>query len=208
MGGAVSGDSQVTTPEILHSSALAEEILESHRHFAHGDDAGFDSYKAHVYRVINFARALTPDEGNRDDKLAIASAFHDLAAFDTIDYLVPSIEAQDAWLKETGRESWSDELALIVAEHHRLFGYGSNRPHAALVEAVRRADLVEVSQGRIKFGLPRSYVDDVRAAFDADEFFNRVVPSGAVRAIRKLQQPGFLRPRNALIRSGHKGIDH
>ena len=125
----------MTTPEVLRRSPPAEEILESHCHRAHGDDAGYDGYKAHVYRVINFARALTPDEPDRDDKLAIAAAFHDLAAFDTIDYLVPSIEAQDAWLLETGRQSWSDELALIVAEHHRLFRYGPTRPHARLVEA-------------------------------------------------------------------------
>ena len=195
------------TLEVLWSSPLAEEILESHRHYAYGDDAGYDAYKAHVYRVINFARALAPNSTDRDDKLAIAGAFHDLAAFDTIDYLVPSIEAQDAWLRGTGRDSWSNELALMVAEHHRLFRYKPTRPHAALVEAVRRADLVEVSQGRIRFGLPKPFVDDVRAAFDADEFFNRVVPSGAVRAVRKLQQPGFLRPRNALTRSGHKGAD-
>jgi hypothetical protein len=75
------------------------------------------------------------------------------------------------------------------------------------VEEVRRGDPIDVSQGRIRFGLPSSYVDEVRAAFDADVFFKRVVPSGARRAIRKFQQPGFLRPRNALARSGHKGID-
>ena len=195
------------TPEILRSSPLAEEILESHRHRAHGDDAGYDGYKAHVYRVINFARALTPDEPDRDDKLAIGAAFHDLAAFDTLDYLVPSIEAQDTWLQKTGRQSWSDELALIVAEHHRLFRYGPTRPHAPLVEAVRRADLIEVSNGLIRFGLPSIYVKEVRATFDARVFFNRVIPSGTLRAIRKLQQPGFLRPGNALARSGHQGID-
>ncbi len=108
------------TPEILRGIPLAEEILESHRHLARGDDAGYDAYKAHVYRVVNFARALTPDVPDRDDKLAIAAAFHDLAAFETLDYLVPSIQAQDVWLQRTGRETWSDELALIVAEHHRL----------------------------------------------------------------------------------------
>jgi HD domain len=124
---------------------VAEEILESHRGHARGDDAGYDAYKAHVYRVVNFARALTPDAPDRDDKLAIAAAFHDLAAFDTLDYLVPSIEAQDAWLQQTGREAWSTELALIVAEHHRLSRYGSARPYAPLVEAVRKADLVDVS---------------------------------------------------------------
>jgi hypothetical protein len=197
----------MTTPEIVRSVPLAEEILESNRHRARGDDVGYDAYKAHVYRVLNFARALTSDGPDRDDKLAIATAFHDLAVFDTLDYLVPSIQAQDAWLQQTGREAWSDELALIVAEHHRLFRYGSHRAHAPLVEAVRRADLIDASQGLIRFGLPGAYVKQVRAAFDASLFFTRVIPFGTVRAVRTLQQPGFLRPRNALVRSGHRGAD-
>jgi hypothetical protein len=197
----------VTPPEILRNVPLAEEILESHRHRAHGDDAGYDAYKAHVYRVVNFARALTPDGPDRDDKLAVGAAFHDLAAFDTLDYLVPSIQAQDAWLQQTGREAWADELAVVVAEHHRFSEYGPNRPHAPLVEAVRRADLIDVSQGLVRFGLPRSYVKEVRATFDAGAFFTRVIPKGTLRAIRTAQQPGFLRPGNALIRSGHAGAD-
>ena len=197
----------MTTPEILRNLPLAEEILEAQRHRAHGDDAGYDAYKAHVYRVVNFARALVADGPDRDDKLAIAAAFHDLASFDTLDYLVPSIEAQDAWLQQTGREAWSDELAVVVAEHHRFSGYGPTRPHAPLVEAVRRADLVDVSQGLIRFGIPKSYVKDVRAAFDASVFFKRVIPLGTLRAIRTFQQPGFLRPGNALLRSGHQGAD-
>jgi hypothetical protein len=197
----------VITPDILRSLPLVDEILESHRQRARGDEAGYDAYKAHVYRVVNFARALAPQAPELDEKLAIAAAFHDLAAFDTLDYLVPSIEAQDAWLQGTGRENWSDELALIVAQHHRLSGYGNARPYAPLVEAFRRADLVDVSQGLIRFGLPSSYVKEVRAAFDARVFFKRVIPSGTLRAVRRLQQPGFLRPRNALVRSGHEGVD-
>jgi hypothetical protein len=190
-------------PDVLHSSPLAEEILESHRDRAHGDDAGFDGYKAHVYRILNYARAFSAEGPDRDDKLAVAAAFHDLAAFDTLDYLVPSIAAQDAWLQRTGREAWSDELALIVAEHHRLLPYGPSLPHAGLVEALRKADLVDVSQGLIRFGLPRDFVNEVRATFDASVFFRRVIPTGAVRALRRGQQPGFLRPANALRRSGH-----
>jgi hypothetical protein len=171
----------MTPPEIIRELPLAEEILESHRQRARGDDAGFDGYKAHVYRVVNFARAMTPATSDRDDKLA--------------------------WLEQTGRQAWSDELALIVAEHHRMSSYGATRPHAALVEAVRRADLIDVSQGLIRFGLPSAYVKEVRATFDASVFFKRVIPMGTLKAVRKLQQPGFLRPRNALVRSGHQGID-
>jgi hypothetical protein len=198
----------MTVPEIVRSFPLAEEILESNRHRGRGDDAGWDAYKAHVYRVVNFARALCPEGPDRDDKLAISVAFHDLAAFDTLDYLVPSILAQDEWLEKTGREAWSDELALIVAEHHRLGEYGRNHPYAPLVEAVRRADLIDVSQGLLRFGLPRSYVKEVRTTFNASVFFRRVVPTGVLRAIRRRQQPGFLRPGNALVRSAHGGADH
>ena len=187
-------DHEMATLGILRNLPLAEDILESHRHRAHGDDAGYDAYKAHVYRVVNFARALKPDEPGRDEKLEISAAFHDLAAFDTLDYLAPSIAAQDAWLRETGRQTWSDELALVIAQHHRLTRYASTRPHASLVEAVRKADLVDVSQGLIRFGIPRSYVMEVRAAFDATVFFRRVIPQGALRAVRQRQLPGFLRP--------------
>ncbi|OBI79387.1 HD family phosphohydrolase [Mycobacterium sp. E740] len=192
----------MTTPDIVRDLPLAEEILEANRHRAHGDDEGWDAYKAHVYRVVNFARALSPAVPERDDKLAISVAFHDLAAFDTLDYLVPSIEAQDEWLKAAGRQAWSEELAVIIAQHHRLLRYG---PGAPLVEAVRRADLIDVSQGLIRFGLPSDYVKEVRATFDAGAFFRRVIPMGTLRAIRRRQQPGFLRPGNALVRSGHAG---
>lgn len=195
------------TPDIVRDLPLAEEILESHRYRSRGDDAGWDAYKAHVYRVVNFARALAPESPDRDDKLAIAAAFHDLAVFDTLDYLVPSIAAQDDWLAATGREAWADELALVIAEHHRLVRYRSTRPHAPLVEAMRRADFMDVSQGFIRFGLDKDFVDDVRASFDASVFFRRVIPAGALRAIRTRQRPGFLQPRNALIRSAHAGAD-
>jgi hypothetical protein len=47
-------------------------------------------------------------------------------------------------------------------------------------------------------------VKEVRAAFDASGFFKRVIPMGTLRAVRKLQQPGFLRPGNALV---HEGAD-
>ena len=193
--------------DIVHEVPLADEILDSHRHCARGDESGWAAYRAHVYRVINFARALSPTAPDLDDKLAIAAAFHDIAVFDTLDYLVPSITAQDRWLQRTGRQAWSEELAVVIAEHHRLTRYGADRPHAALAEAMRRADLIDVSQGVIRFGLPKTYVREVRRCFDASEFFTRVIPLGTVRAVRARQQPGFLRPRNALARSGHAGVD-
>jgi hypothetical protein len=179
-----------------------------HRDRAGEDEAGFARYKSHVYRVLNFTRALVPDDSDdRDDKLAIAGAFHDLEAFSSLDYLAPSIRAQDAWLEQTGRQEWSDELALIIAEHHRITPYRG--PHARLAEAFRKGDLVDVSQGLIRPGIPRAYVREVRRAFDVGPFFTRVVPMAIVRRVisHPIDPMPHLRANRALRQAGHADAD-
>jgi hypothetical protein len=189
--------------DILHTHPLVEEIFATHREHACGDDAGYDGYRGHAYRVLNLARAIAPDDGERDDKLAIAAAFHDLAAFSTLDYLAPSISAQDAWLERTGREAWGPELAVVVAEHHRFAPYRGE--HAALAEPFRRADLADLTFGLICSGIPRSHVRAVRAAFDVGPFFTRVVPRAVVRNLVRhpLDPLPNARARRALERAGH-----
>jgi hypothetical protein len=193
----------VRTPEIINLHPLVEEILDGHRDHARGDDAGYRGYRGHVYRVLNYARALSPDIDDRDDKLAIAAAFHDLDCFSALDYLCSSIRAQDAWLRQTGRQAWAPELAVVVAEHHRLTPYSG--PHAQLAEAFRRADLADLSQGLICDSLPRDYVRAVRAAFDVGSFFTRVVPRAIGRNLRQHPLDPFphMRARRALATAGH-----
>ena len=38
----------------------------------------YAGYRDHAYRMVNFARALTPPEPDRDHRLAVMAAFHDL----------------------------------------------------------------------------------------------------------------------------------
>ncbi len=194
-------------PDIIRTHPLVEEILDGHRDRARGDERAYAGYRGHVYRVLNFARALVPDGDDRDDKLAIAAAFHDIEAFGGLDYLGPSIRTQDAWLRRAGREAWASELAVVVAEHHRLTPYRGR--HAHLAEAFRRADLVDVSQGLIRGGLPRGYVTEVRAAFDVGAFFTRVIPLLVLRRLRHrpLDPMPHLRARRALAQAGHGGAD-
>lgn len=196
-------------PTLIREHPLVEDILATHVDRARGDDRGWAGYRGHVYRVLNFARALLPDdaEASSDDKLAIAGAFHDLEAFTSLDYLAPSIRAQDAWLQATGRSAWADELAVIVAEHHRFTPYRG--AHASLVEAFRRGDLVDVSQGLLHRGIPRAYMREVRATFDVGPFFTRVVPGAVVRRLftRPLDPMPHVRARRALAQAGHAGAD-
>jgi hypothetical protein len=189
------------TPDLIHAHPLIEEILDAHRDHAHGDDRGWAGYRGHVYRVFHFARALSADVDDRDDKLAIAAAFHDLDAFSALDYLASSIRAQHHWLRRTGREAWARELAVVVAEHHRL--WPCTGEHAALADAFRRADLVDLSQGLVRDGIPRAYVRDVRQAFDVETFFTRVIPRTVVRNLcrRPLDPFPHMRARRALAQS-------
>jgi hypothetical protein len=189
--------------EIVHTHPLIEQIFAEHREHARGDDAGYEGYRGHAYRLLNLVRAVAPDEDDRDDKLAIAAAFHDLDAFSTLDYLASSIRAQDAWLQRTGREAWSAELAVVVAEHHRLTPYRG--PHATLAEPFRRADLADLSQGLVVIGISRAHVRAVRKAFDVGPFFTRVVPRAIARnTVRHPLDPfPILRARRALTRAGH-----
>lgn len=197
----------MATHELVREHPLIEQILGEHHDRAHGNAAGWAGYRGHIYRIFNFARALAPDDPERDDKLAIAAAFHDLEAFSSLDYLAPSIAAQDTWLRRTGRDAWADELAVVVAEHHRLTPYRG--AHAQLAEAFRVADLADVSQGLIHPGIPRAFMKEVRAAFDVGSFFTRVVPLAVLkRVVRHPLDPlPHLRARRALAQTGHEGAD-
>jgi hypothetical protein len=194
-------------PPILTTHPLIEEILDGHADRARGDAGGFAGYRGHVHRVFNLARCLVDDTDHRDDKLAIAAAFHDIEAFAGLDYLAPSITTQDAWLERTGRSAWSEELAVVVAQHHRFGTYRG--PHARLAEPLRRADLADLSQGLIRPGLPREFVRDVRATFDVGSFFTRTVPRAAARNLVRhpLDPMPHARARRALKRSGHLDAD-
>lgn len=192
-----------STADVLHTHPLVEEILDGHREHAMGDERGWASYRGHVYRVFNLARVLVPDHRYRDDKLAIAAAFHDIDVFSSLNYLGPSIHTMDAWLRRTGRDAWAEELAVVVAEHHRLFP--CRGPHAELAEAFRRADVNDVSQGVIRAGLPRAHVRAVRKEIDVDVFFTRTVPRAIARQLIRHPLDPFpiLRARRALDESGH-----
>jgi hypothetical protein len=121
----------------------------------------------------------------------------------SLDYLAPSIRAQDAWLAQNGRQDWSDELAVVIAEHPRFMPYKGR--HNRLAEAFRRADLVDVSQGLIRAGISRSYVREVRNSLDVGPFFTRLVPMAVVRRVvsHPLDPMPHLRARRALRRAGH-----
>lgn len=158
-------------PPIVERQPRIEEILDAFRAELGPDHA---AYRGHAYRVFHFCRALAPDGPARADDIALAAAFHDLGIWSdrTVDYLPPSVRRLRAHLAAAGRTREADELVRMVELHHKLTPCRSEAD--ALVEAFRRADLVDVTFGLVRFGLPRTYVREVQAAFGEAGFHRRI----------------------------------
>ena len=154
---------------------LIDEILDARRAYARGDAAAFAGYRNHAHRVHNFARSIASLSADDEDKLAIAAAFHDLCAFDGLDYIEPSIEEAGRYLRQTGRAAWDREVALMIAFHHRVRPYRG--AHQTLVEPFRRADWNDFTMGLVKGGIPR----DVRRAAEVELPVRAFIPKAIVR---------------------------
>lgn len=132
--------------------ATVDETLKVHA-VALGPD--FVAYRNHVYRVANLCVALSGAEGDAIERISVAAVFHDLGIWTdgTLDYLRPSIALATAHLSQAGASAWIPEVTAMILEHHKVTPYRA--PVYSLVEAFRRADLVDLSLGSVTFGLKR-----------------------------------------------------
>jgi len=159
--------------KVRSSIPLVEEILAEYRNII-GED--LTAYKHHVYRVIHFCLHLKPDsDEEQEEKIIIAACFHDLGIWtnNTFDYLEPSIVLANEYLKQRDREEWSVEVELMIDNHHKIGEYADNE--LPLVEVFRKADLIDVSLGIVRMGLPRSFVKQTKAAFPNAGFHKRLI---------------------------------
>jgi hypothetical protein len=176
-----SGQREPVPVAIVQRFALLDEL------FAEGAEVlGRDltAYRNHAYRVFNLCRGfvLAPDT-TTNERIAVAAYFHDVGIWtdDTFDYLAPSAARALAWLARTSRDPWSGEVSRMIAEHHKITAYIAT--DGELVEAFRRADWIDVMLGTRRFGLERSFVSEVRAAFPNAGFHRRLLDLGWRRCV-------------------------
>jgi hypothetical protein len=146
---------------------LVEEILLSWR-----DTIGseYQGYRNHVYRMIHFCLTLRECSEREREKIIIAGAFHDIGIWieDTVDYIPPSLPPAVEYLKNRKLEDWSEEIQLMISEHHKVREY--KNPNYPLVEVFRKGDLVDFSLGTFKFGIPAAYIEEVKTTFPNSDF--------------------------------------
>ena len=170
---------------------LIEQIL-SKWAGAIGED--YQGYRGHVYRLFNFCLTLRPCTEEEKTKVAIAACFHDLGLWShlTLDYIPPAVSHAAEYLANTGRQAWSEEITLMIGMHHKVRAY-TDRQYP-LVELFRKADLVDVSWGVVRYGIPRSYVTAVQKQFPNHGFHRFLMHTGAAWWVKHPLNPApFLR---------------
>lgn len=147
------------------------------------------TYSAHAYRVYNIACAVLGNE-RCSDELAVASAFHDLGIWSdgTWDYIEPSIARARDYLRERAAAVNPVLVEEAVRHHHKLRPFrGSFEP--AVIEAFRRADLIDVSGGLIRMGLPRAFLRELAAAFPYAGFHRELLRAAGAWCVRHPLRP-------------------
>lgn len=135
----------------------------------------YTGYKNHVCRMVTFCMALHPCSEEEREKIIIAGSFHDIGIWTahTLDYIPPSLPPAMDYLQSRNLGHWSKEIGLMISEHHKLRAYPDLQ--YPLVEVFRRGDLVDFSLGFFKFGLSRSYIDEVKARYPNAGFHKNLV---------------------------------
>jgi hypothetical protein len=130
----------------------------------------FAGYRNHCRRVFLFCCALSKAEGESRQKIAIASAYHDLGIWTdaTFDYLEPSKRLACAFLASTGKPEWTDEIEAMIDQHHKITPWSCNP--AWLVEPFRQADWIDVTLGAMTFGLDRRYIREIQRRYPNADF--------------------------------------
>jgi len=172
--------------ELIERHALVEEVLGAWQEALGTERA---PYRGHVYRVLNYARALIGSE-RHDDALAVGSAFHDLGIWSdrTFDYLPPSIQCGEAFRQARMPSLSAELLARMIGQHHRLRRIVDG-PEPEVVEAFRRADLVDLSRGVLRGRLPRERVRELTARFPYAGFHGFLARTGLGWAVRHPFRP-------------------
>ncbi len=154
----------------ISSNQTIDEILLSYKVDLAAD---YDKYRNHVYRVFNLTLQLCTADGDNYKALEIASAFHDLGIWTekAFDYIEPSIALSNKYLIQNARPGLANQVSEIISNHHKLGTYKLS----SLVEAFRKADLIDLSFGLFSFGIEEERRKELNRLFPSLGFHRFIV---------------------------------
>jgi hypothetical protein len=124
-----------------------------------GED--YHPYLNHVKRVYEYACMLRLERSS--DLLLTAAIFHDLDIWvhHTMDYLKGSASLATEYVAKKEPDLDPALLSEIITKHHKLTPVKDN----PVVEAFRKADLIDLSAGWIRFNIPKSIIVDTERRY-------------------------------------------
>lgn len=127
-----------------------------------GDD--LPAYRNHIYRVLSYAMHFLGGDKKWQPTIAFALVYHDIGMWTDGDlaYLEPSERAAELALKKQGQALDAKLVQDIIHWHHKVTAYKG--PHADVVNAVRKADWIDASQGQVRKGLTKAQIAAVNDA--------------------------------------------
>lgn len=154
----------------------------------HATDLGASAatYRNHVLRSLNYQSLLLGrSDGEVSADAALAWAVHDLGIWTagTFDYLDPSAALAGEYAGGFGIADPARAMQMVT-EHHKLRRHGD-----AETEAFRKADLMDVSHGLIRFGVPRAEVKAVVRALPYRGFHRFLAKGLSGYAVRHPAKP-------------------
>ena len=121
----------------------------------------YHAYLNHVKRVYEYACMLRLERDS--DLFMVAAIFHDLDIWrnSTMNYLPGSIELALDHIAQNNLPIDKATLSLVIKNHHKIRKI-KNSPEA---EAFRKADLIDLTSGWIKFNIPKSIIIDTERRY-------------------------------------------
>jgi hypothetical protein len=148
--------------QISLSRPRVELLLEPYRAIIGRD---FPGYRNHIHRAVAYAMHFLNQAPEHQQLVETAFVYHDIGLWTdrALAYLEPS---EAVALRDNQRQGWGldpEALRGAIHWHHKLFPYRG--PHQAVIEACRKADWIDASQGWIRKGMSRAAIAQVEQAF-------------------------------------------
>jgi hypothetical protein len=150
--------------EIIENDMVVEAELARLADAIGGD---LPAYRNHIYRVLTYAMHFMHGEERWRRPFAFALAYHDAGMWTdrNLAYLDPSIAAAEAARRDHAADLPARLIRDLILWHHKLTPYRG--PEAAAVNALRKADWIDASQGMVTKGIARADIARVNAALPA-----------------------------------------
>lgn len=147
---------------IVTNNPIVETFLPTLREAVGGD---YDPYRNHIYRVLTYAlHFLASDDPRAVEHIAFALVFHDAGLWTDheLAYLDPSERVAEETRVAAAPHLDARLVRAIIHHHHKFTAYRG--PDAAIVNAARKGDWVDATEGKVRHGLTRATIAEVEAA--------------------------------------------